>query len=106
MLDTSGSADLTKIPGDPVATATIANPEVLRVGQLATESKQLKRDGPSGPWDCVGCAGKAPNPREGIGGHVVWIADLPSNETALALFNIAVRTDCFRCASRLRLLLC
>ena len=95
MLNTTGSADLTKIPGDPVATATIANPEVLRIGQLATGSKQLKRDGPSGPWDCVGCAGLPPTPKEGIGGHVVWVASLPSGETALALFNIAVRTGLF-----------
>lgn len=61
------------------------------MGQLATTSKQLTRDGPSGPWDCVGCAGVAPTPTEGIGGHIVWVATLPANETALALFNIAVR---------------
>ena len=89
--DCIGSADLTKIPDDPVAKSTIANAEVLRVGQLATMSKQLTRDGPSGPWDCVGCAGVAPTPTEGIGGHIVWVATLPANETALALFNIAVR---------------
>lgn len=91
---TLGSADLTKIPDDPVAKSTIANKEVLRVGQLATTSKQLTRDGPSGPWDCVGCAGLAPTPTEGMGGHIVWVATLPGNETALALFNIAVRGKC------------
>ena len=47
---------------------------VLKVDQAATESFQLARSGPHGPW--------------GPGAHVIWLARLPQNVSALALFNL------------------
>ena len=67
-------ADLVKLNGSAATKATVANPEIVNVGQAATESFQLTRSGPHGPW--------------GPGAHVVWLARLPQNVSALALFNL------------------
>lgn len=55
--------------------ATIANSEVIAIGQIALESFQLVRDGPAGPWGTSGA-------------HVTWVAKLPNHAWALALFNL------------------
>jgi len=67
-------ADPVKLNGSNVSKATVANPEVVRVNQAALESYQLYRGGLEGPW--------------GPGAHVAWVAQLPGNVSALALFNI------------------
>jgi len=72
-------ADPVKLRTNLVAQATIANPEVVRIGQEATDSWQISRSGATGPW--------------GPGAHVAWAAALPRasdgrNRSALALFNL------------------